>query len=264
MIIDVHTHVHPDRDGMGSRYDATLEFMLENLASCEVDKAVLLGEAVDVPYIKSVENAFVAECCAKHPDKFIGFAAIHPLEPEAPKRLEEDVHRYNLQGLKLHPRFQGVSAADPRIVPLVEKAAELDLPVAVDAYLWKPTPLAVQMPMNIDVLCKRVPQAKIIMTHSGGFRYLDALAVATANDRVYLDVSAALTYFFETPFEEQFMFVLKKLGPKRIMFGSDHPQLPLKPTYELSKRIFEKHGFTPEQMEWIFGKTFESILPGAA
>ncbi len=262
MIVDGHTHVHADRDGLGAPYDATLDFLIENLEASDVDKAVVLAEAVDVPYIKRIENRFVAECCEKHPDKLIGFAAVHPLEENAPERLEQDVRRYNLQGLKLHPRFQGVSAADSRLVPLVEKAAELDLPIAIDAFLWKPTPLQLQLPINIDAVCKRVPEAKVIMTHAGGFHFLDALAVAVANDNVYLDVSASLTYFHDTPFEEQFIFVLKQVGAQRVVFGSDHPQEPLKPCYERSKAILQQHGFCEDELAWIFGKTLLSILPG--
>ncbi|MBN2307353.1 MAG: amidohydrolase family protein, partial [Candidatus Hydrogenedentes bacterium] len=195
MIVDAHTHIHPDQDGMGARYDATLDFLLENLQNGPVDKAVVLAEAVDVPYIKRIENRFVGECCRRHPDRLIGFASVHPLEPDAVERLEADVSEYGLQGLKLHPRFQGVAADDARLVPLVEKAVELGIPVAIDAFLWKPTPLRLQLPLNIDALCKRVPEAKIIMCHAGGFHFLDALAVAVANDNVYLEVSSSLGFF---------------------------------------------------------------------
>lgn len=263
MIIDAHTHVNPDPDGCGEGYDGSVEFLVESLAASEVDKAVLLPVACDVPYIKPTPNAFIAECCANHPDLFIGFASVHPLDdPDPPKRLEEDVRRFNLKGLKLVPRFQGFSPDDQRIVPLVEKAAELDLPVAIDAMLWKPTPLRDQLPFTIDILCKRVPEARIILCHAGGFRFLDALAVTIANDNVYLDISVSLGYFHRTPFEDQFIFVLKQVGAQRVIYGSDHPQNPLGPCYEQAKRILKSHGFSGDELASIFGGTLLSILPG--
>lgn len=263
MIVDAHTHVSPEPGGMGHGYNASVAYLLENLDACSVDKAMIAAEDVDVPYIKPITNRFVGECCAQHPDRFIGFGAMHPLTPDAPKRFEDDVRRYGLQGLKLHPRFQGVGADDERIVPLVEKAVELDLPIAIDAFLWKPTPLTLQLPINIDTLCKRVPEARIIMCHAGGYHFLDALAVVGANDNVYLEFSTALTYFYETPFEDQFMFALRKAGRNRIIYGSDHPQDPIKSCYDRSRAIFEKHGYSEEDLSYVFGKTFLSTLPGA-
>jgi uncharacterized protein len=263
MIIDGHAHVHPDRDGQGPKYDARLDTLIRNLDECEVDRALIYAEAVDVPYIKRIENAYVGEVCERHPDRLIGFASVHPAEERAVETFVEAVNRWNLRGLKLHPRFQGVSAADPRVAALVEKAAELDLPVAIDALLWKPTPLTVQMPINIDTVCKAVPGARIMITHAGGLHFMDAFAVAIANPNTYLEISTSLTYFHDTPFEDQFLFVLKKLGPRRVIFGSDHPQEPLKPCFELSRSILRKHGFSEGDLGWIFGKTLLSILPGA-
>jgi uncharacterized protein len=246
---------------MGPNHDATLDGLIENLAASAVDRAVIMAEAVDVPYIKRITNDFVGECRAKHPDTLIGFASVHPLEPDAPQRLEEDVPRYGLQGLKLHPRFQGVAADDDRVVPIVEKAAELGLPVAIDALLWKPTPLTLQLPMHIDALAKRVPEARIIMSHAGGFRFLDALAVVVANDNVYLEISVALEYFADTPFEDQFMFVLKQAGAGRIIYGSDYPQKPMLATLEHGRALLTKHGFSEEDQAKIFGGTLLSLLP---
>jgi len=262
MVVDAHTHTHPDRDGMGEGCDASLEHLLESMESCGVDKAVLLAEAVDVPYIKRIDNRFVGECCRKHPDRLIGFASVHPQEDGAVARFEEDVRRYGLQGLKLHPRFQGVSADDPRLAPLVEKAAELGVPVAVDAFLWKPTPLRLQLPINIDALCKRVPEAKIILCHAGGFHFMDALAVVVANDNAYLEISATLPYFQGTPFEDQFMFALKQAGPHRVIYGSDHPQKSMGACLEQARTVLERHGFTEDDVAWILGKTMLSVLPG--
>ena len=101
------------------------------------------------------------------------------------------------------------------------------------------------------------------MCHAGGYHFLDALAVVGANDHVYLEFSTALSYFHGTPFEDQFMFALRKAGRNRIIFGSDHPQDPLKTCYDRSRAIFKQHGYSDEDLSYIFGKTFLSTLPGA-
>ncbi len=263
MIIDGHTHAHGDPDGLGDRYDARIEGLVDAMDAAGVDRALIMAEAVDVPYIKPISNAYVAECCERFPDRLVGFASVHPAHPHAEEELHEALTNMGLRGLKLHPRFQGVAADDPRSVALIRSAAELGAPVAIDALLWKPTPLALQLPIRIDALCKAVPEAKIIMNHAGGFHFLDALAVAIANDNVYLELSVALEYFHDTPFEEQFLFVLSKVGPRRLMFGSDHPQKDMKAALELTKRSLQRIGFSETELSWVMGKTLKAVLsPG--
>lgn len=263
MIVDAHVYVHPERDGFGSRFDASLEFLMEEMNACEVERAAIFPIASENPYIKWTSNQYVGECCAMHPEKLIGFASIHPLlEPDAPAALARDARAYNLQGLKLHPRFQGFSADDQRIVPLVEQAAELNIPVAIDCLLWKPTPLHNQHPFNIDVLAKRVPKAKIVLCHAGGWLFMEALAVAKANDNVWLDLSLSLLYFEGTPFEEQFLFALRQAGPQRLIYGSDHPQNTLRDTYERSRRLLERY-FSTDELKGVYGLNFLSLLPGS-
>ncbi len=263
MIIDAHTFISPHKDGFGPGRDATLEALLREMDRCAVERAVILPIAATVPYIKRTSNDFVQECCTRYPDRLTGFASIHPTEsPDPVALLRETLGRFNFQGLKIHPRFMGCAASDDAVIALVKEAARHDIPVAVDGLLWKPTPLDQQTPFHVDRLCKAVPQARIILCHTGGFRFLDALAVAKANDNVYFDLSLILEYFAGTPFEDQFLFVLKEIGANRLIFGSDHPQSPMAKSYAACREVLTRHGFSQEEQQWIFGKTFESLLPG--
>lgn len=263
MVIDGHTHVHADRDGLGKQYDARLEHLLHAMDEAHVAKALIMAEAVNVPYIKRIDNRFVADCCARHPDRLIGFASVHPLEKNAPSELAHAIQDLGLIGLKLHPRFQGVSADDPRCVELVRMAADFGVPIAVDALLWKPTPLRLQLPINIDGLCKQVPEARIIMNHAGGFHFLDTLAVAVANEHVYVELSVALPYFCGTPFEDQFLYVLHQIGSRRLIFGSDHPQKNMAQALETTRALLTKAGFNEDDLAWVLGRTLRSLLPVA-
>ena len=261
MIIDAHVHVHPDAKGFGDKYDATVEFLIENLEDSPVEKACVLPIAAEDPFLRNVTNDFVAEICEKYPDQLIGFASVDPKKGEAAaKELEDLVTKYDLKGLKLHPRFQGFSPDDPVIFPVVRKAGELGIPVAIDSYIWKPTPLKWQMPLLIDDLAKAAPETKIIVCHSGGYRFMDALFLAKANDNVYLDTSATLRWLMGTPFEDQFAFMLKSAGAERIIFSSDHPEHPTKDCYEHTKLALDKFGFNEEEQGMIFGANIIRLL----
>ena len=262
MIIDAHVHVHPEPDGYGASCDATLDNLMRNLDACDVEKAILFPIAADTPYVKRTSNEFIHDCCRKHPDRLLGYASINPLESADPARdLEKAVREFDLHGLKLHPRFMGFCISDEFVLPLVHKAGELGIPVAVDCYLWRPTPLHTQLPMHFDTVCKAAPETNIIMCHTGGFRFLDALAVAKANDNVYFDTSLSLQYFRGTPFEDQFLFVLKSIGAERLIYGSDHPQRPIAQCRSESRDILLSHGFTDDMLNRVFGGTIRSLVP---
>lgn len=260
MIIDALTHVHPDPRAYGPEHDLSLDNLIANVDASPVDRAVVTAIASDTRY--GTDTEFVAECCRTYPEKLIGFCSVDPLRDSgALEKLERYAGDMHMRGLKLHPRHQRFSPADPGIVPVVVRAAELGLPVAICGSQWKHAPLEHQLPMNIDALCKRVPQAKIIICHSGGFKFMDAFVVAVANENVYLETSISLNYFAGTPFEEQFMFTLKKIGAHRVVYGSDHPEFPLKACYAKSVEIFDRHGFSESDRAKIFGENILSLLP---
>ena len=259
MIIDALTHIHPDPDSFGNKCDLRTDFLIEELAKSPVDKAIVTAIAGENHYCTSTR--YVIEQCAKHPDHLIGFASVNPLtNPIAVSDFESYVLDEGIRGLKIHPRHQHLAADDERLIPVVEKAAALGVPVTICGSQWKHAPLRDQLPMTIDVLAKRVPEAKIIIAHGGGFHFMDAFVVAVANDNVFLETSISLKYFAGTPFEDQYMFTLKQLGANRIIFGSDHPEDPLNTCYTRSVALFEKHGFSSDDQAKILGGNIQKLI----
>lgn len=259
MIIDALTHIHPDPKSFGSEYDLSTEHLIRNLDKSPVDRAVVTAIEGDNNY--STPTTYVIDACEKYPDHLIGFASVNPItNSNAVAEFEKYVTEYGMRGLKLHPRHQGLAADDERIVPVVEKAAELGVPVTICGSLWKHAPLRDQQPINIDVIAKRVPEANIIIAHSGGFKFMDAFIVAVANDNVYLETSIALKYFEDSPFENQYLFTLKQLGAHRVLFGSDHPEDPTAICYERTVAMLNRHGFGGDAEAKILGENMQSLL----
>lgn len=260
MIVDALTHLNPDPKAYGPAYDLSVEFLVKQLEGSPVDKAIVTAIEADSPYATTTE--YVAECRDRFPDRIIGFCSVDPLhDPEAVKKLEHYVRDLAMKGLKLHPRHQGLRVDNPKVTEVVEKATELNIPVTICGSQWKHAPLEDQLPIHIDTLCKRVPEAHIIIAHAGGFRFMDAFMVAVANDNVSLETSIALRYFEGTPFEDQLIFAFKQLGPKRLIYGSDHPEDPIGESYRRSRAMLERHGFSAEDCALIFGQNILSLLP---
>ena len=256
MIIDGHTHVHPQPDGFGPKYDASVASLIQAIRQSPVDKAVVL------PIAPEISNEFVATACREHPDELIGFASVDPLlGKRAVEQLEEEVVRFELKGLKLHPRRQGFGYRHlPHIIPLIEQAANLNIPVLIDAFPYGQDFLRDKVLALINDLAMAVPEAAIIMAHMGGYRVFDALMIAKANRNVYLDISYTLLYYRHSSIERDIGFVIKKIGAERVVYGSDHPEMPLRQSFEESIRILEQFDLTANEMDCILGNNIASLV----
>ena len=254
MIIDAHVHIHPDPKGFGENYDASLGTLIDLLTRSPINKVVLL------PIYPMVTNAFIAEACQKYPDKLIGFASVDPSGGmESIEQLEQDVFQYNLKGLKLHPRLQNFSLSDSGIIPLLQKAADLDLPTVIDVF---PNGIGLEksFPLLIDRVATDVPRAKIIMAHFGGYKLWDALFVAKAHSNIFVDFSYTLLYFRGSSLEKDLGFAIKKLGSNRCIYGSDHPEMEINKTFESSLEILNQYQLSSQDMENILGETISSLI----
>lgn len=82
-------------------------------------------------------NDELASVIERHPDRYLGFAALAPHDPRAAAaELERAVKQLGFKGWKTHSNYGGTYLDDERYLPILEKAAELDVPI----YLHPTTP----------------------------------------------------------------------------------------------------------------------------
>ena len=255
MIIDAHTHIHPDPKGFGEKYDASVENLINSIDNSEVDKAIVL------PIYPQVPNKFIADACKKYPDKLIGFASVNPLEgAKAAEILEKDVKRYNLKGLKLHPRLQDFNLSDPRLIPVFQRCAELKIPVLIDAFPGINLSSNESTPLLIGRIASAVPDVNIIIAHAGGYKILDTLFVAKSCKNIYIDISYTPHYFQGSSIEDDLKFVIQKVGADRCIYGSDHPELGLDTTFDFFLECLKKYELPNDDVRYILGDTINSLI----
>lgn len=114
------------------RRECSAESLLGHMDENSVDKAMVM--AVE----GWITNEQLGKVVAQHPDRLVGFAYIsNPLdECRAPALLEHAVTAWGLKGLKMHPGLQGFSPSDARLIPLIQKASELGIPVLFHMHPW--------------------------------------------------------------------------------------------------------------------------------
>lgn len=251
--IDAHVHITEDGNWFDSNIDASLERLLIELENSSISKAIIL------PINGTVSNEYVAEVCNKYPKKLMGFATVDPLQGEhSVIELEKAVNDLGLRGLKLHPRLQNFPPNDSRIIPIIEKAGELDIPIVFDTFPQGPGLIENVLPLNYDRLAKEAPNTKIILAHSGGSRVLDALMVAKANENIYLDISYSMHYYQGSSVIKDFIFAIKKLGADRVIYGSDYPELGIRDSFEVVEEMLID--LSDKEKEWVFGNTISTML----
>jgi predicted TIM-barrel fold metal-dependent hydrolase len=255
MIIDGHTHIHPDPKGFGESFDASLKHLIKSIQNSPVDKAIIL------PIYPQIPNEFIAAACKTYPDLLIGFASVNPLQGiKAAKKLERDIEKYKLKGLKLHPRMQNFDLTDPKIIPVFKKSAELNIPVLIDAFPGTTEIKGDSVPFQIAEIASVVPDVNIIIAHAGGYKVLDSLFVAKNHKNIYLDLSYSMSYFKSSSVEKDLGFVIKKIGANRCIYGSDHPEMELDTTFEQSVGVLKKYHLNDNEMMSILGETLKLLI----
>lgn len=259
-IIDTHAHIYPDAIALkaaasiGKFYDipmdldGTVDTLLRHGDQAGIDRFLVQSVAVTWERAHSI-NDFIARSVNEHPDRFVGFGAMHPDHPEMEKELDR-ILSLGLKGVKLHPDFQHFCLDDLNAVKLFEAMAERNLALLVHTG-DKRYPYS--QPERMARALDRVPRLRAICAHLGGWSvWSDAWKILAGRGNVWVDTSSSL--YALSP--EEAVKVIHRYGASRVFFGTDYPMW--KPEEELVR--FRALPLTPEEREMILHKNFEHFL----
>jgi hypothetical protein len=241
-------HVHPSTqqwlgDSLGPMREPTLRHFRADVPVRTIDQmadefradgvlAVLLAwDAETATGLPPTTNEYVAECVARHPDAFLGFASVDPWKGKAALRdLRRAVTELGLRGLKLHPPCQRFAPNDPRFGELWALCSELGIPVIFHTGttgLGAGMPggagikLGYARPWLLDDVAADFPDLQIVAAHPSWPWQDEMLAVAQHKPNVWLDLSGW------SPRRWSAELARNVLGPlsDRALYGSDYPFL---------------------------------------
>lgn len=258
MIIDSHAHIFPDKiaaraaDGISSfynmrvRFDGSVGSLLEINRKAGVDRAIVQSVATVQEQVHNI-NDFVSEQVKLHPQELIGFGALHPDFPGIEAETERIIS-LGLKGIKLHPDFQHFNVDDPKAFPIYE-AAEGRLPILFHV---GDSRYDFSSPKRLYNVMKRFPKLTIIGAHLAGWTKWDEAAELFSGGVIYADLSSIL--YAMTP--EHAAELIRKIGTKRVMFGTDYPMWSA--VEELER--FRKLPITAEEQENILYRNALRLL----
>ncbi|MBW1600721.1 amidohydrolase [Streptomyces sp. JJ66] len=199
--------------------------LLAHMDEAGVDRAFLL--AFDVQRIEGfkVPNEFVADICARHPDRFTGFASVDAGTPGAADELRRSITELGLAGLKTAPCYLRMSPADPRWNDVYEVAQELGVPVLVHTG-YTPAKKADPRffsPRLLDRVAADFPELRLILAHLGTPWTDTALDLMSRHPHVYADLSI-FSWYRPAATVAAALARARSLGVlDRLLWGTDHP-----------------------------------------
>lgn len=260
--IDGHVHLLPEENLCWKRQEdpdcwgmAEESRFLQIMEEYNVERAVLVPINDPGTYYSDPDetNAWLGRMMNKHPGRMLPFADVvnaggyfHEMSPYW---LERAVTEFGLKGLKLHPSNLGMDADSLDMVPVLRKAAELDVPVMIHSYPYGRQKYDACEPSRIHNLAKIFPDVSFIISHMGGYRWMDALG-----GREYVDISTFLPELVNLYGIRQANRILRNFGPDRLIFATDWPQVYLcRPdtVYQTYCDILDQMDFTEEECERI-------------
>lgn len=261
-VTDAHVHLFPDpvfaalwrwfeAYGWPVRYRLHTPELLSFLFSRGVERVVALHYA-HKPSMARMLNEYMAELVAREP-RVIGLGTVLPGEPNAAEIIA-GLRRSGLRGVKLHCHVQSF-APDSAAAFEVFAACELaQLPVVLHAGRAPRSPAyaidsyslcAVE---RVERVLNAFPHLKLCVPHFGADEASAYLALVERYDRLYLDSTMMLSGFFGGDYVE----LLKRSRPDRVMYGSDFPNLPY--AWDRELRAVAASDLSDERIELLTDK----------
>lgn len=197
-------------------------------------------------------NDHIAGVVETHPERFVGLGTLPLQSPDlAVEELDRCVRDLGMPGVEIGTHVGAWNLDEPALFPVFERAAELGAVVFVHPWdmagkdqmrkYW--LPWLVGMPAESSrAICslifggvfERLPRLKVLVAHGGGafsftlgriekgFRVRPDLCAVDndRNPREYLDRFHVDSLVHDA---ESFRFLLRLMGPERIVLGSDYP-----------------------------------------
>ncbi|MBR4026262.1 MAG: amidohydrolase family protein [Lachnospiraceae bacterium] len=263
MIVDFHTHIFPDaiasktihlleqKSGIKASTNGTLHGLISSMEQSGVDLSVLLPVVTKPSQFESI-NAFAKSVNDNYGGKLLSFGGIHP-DCEDYKTKLNDIKALGLQGIKLHPDYQGVMIDDVRYMNIIEYANELGLIIVTHAGIDIGIPEPVHCPPDkMRKVLDTIKPQKMVVAHYGGWKQWEMVYEYLAGEQVYFDTA----FTFDFIEQDIFLKILNKHDKDKILFATDSPWSDAKKGIKYIKEL----PIREQEKEDILGNNAKKLL----
>ena len=275
MFIDCHMHAFADNIAdkaveqlkeyyhVPAPYTGRVSEVMSVAAEVKLDGLVLLVAATRPTQVKpannwvlSMRDAYLQERKALSPTnpapRIAHFGTYHPDDPNWLAEVRR-LRAAGIRGIKIHPEFQGIDLADPKLNDFFEEVKN-DFVLLIHVGDPVVSPDNFSTPKKIARILDDFPGIKIIAAHLGGYRFWEEAYGCLAGRDVYLDTSSSLCYM-DLDLARK---IISKHGTDKILFGSD---FPLHSPADEAAIIHRIPWLTASDKEKILGLNCAELLP---
>jgi len=212
-------------------WDPKGEALINDMESNGIDKTVLLPMDYWILFGEpkgsiEVQLKAYADLQNRHPDKIIAFTTVDPRRPDAVDIVERSIKEWGLKGLNLYPQT-GYFMNEPNTYRVLEKVSEFNLPVTCHTGQLGAAPLRAKYgdPIYLDDVVQDFPDLKVTAGHMAFGWHEQLFYLAGLRYNLLTDVSAwqDVAKANYVKFCQVLRHALDRLGPQRILFGTDNP-----------------------------------------
>ena len=259
MLIDIHTHIYPERIAQkatesvrdfyeleGSvQMNGTVDMLLQRGAEAGITHYVVLPVSNAPNRVRHI-NEFLLEQAQTH-DNFIRFGTLHA----DMEKLNDEVQwilDHGLKGIKMHPDSQRFDIDDPRLMPVYEQLQGV-IPVMLHMGDQR---YDFSHPARLRKVLENFPRLEVIAAHFGGYSMYETAYELLADKDCIFDISSSMM-FMEPGVPEKY---INRYGAERLAYGTDYPLWD--PVQEVQRFLQLK--LHPDQLEQIAWKTAYRFL----
>ena len=203
-------------------------------------------------------NQWTCELAATH-FELVPFISVDPLmkKKEIVAEIEEKVIRQGAKGLKIHPAEGCYFPNDARMWPAYEVASRLGIPVITHGGRFS-SDKDYTRPYHFKKILEKFPKLTLVIAHLGLGYWDESIELAKTFGNVFFDTAAAVHGTDDDiPLsDDEAVKLIRSIGTKRVMFGSDYPWYH--PGKDLER--FLKLDFSEKEMRALLCENAERIL----
>jgi len=242
--IDFEAYLNEEADG--KPFDVPALLQMEDEAGVEVVVVMPANHQAGTRQVYLHPDNYRVARAVKGNPRCIGCATINPTFGQAAvDELEKLVRDEGFKGVKLMAMLHKYDVDDLIVDPVMRKARELGIVASIHSGPGN------CHPNRIGRLAARFPDVPVVMDHMGyPDATEDAIRVAEECPNVVLGTTV-LRFFREDPsqaYPEAVAQAVKRLGPERVVFGSNAPEYPHSPLWTRQAVERLKLGAAAEQM----------------
>lgn len=241
--IDADTHI----SNLRTENRQTAEQLLERLDTAGFNRALVwLQPVCDV----AAQCRYVYESVRRYDNRLLGFGWVDPKADGVPRSVElvrRYVEEYGFYGVKLNGAQNDYDLLTPEYQTVVEAIAREGVVLAFHCGEDENT-----RPRKVAQLAARYPETRVLLVHMGQSLTGEAIDAAAQCPNITL-VGSGMPDF------RPVLTALRRLGARRVCFGSDAPFrniLQVRQTYD---RLLDGQ-VTPEEKDMVMGGSLAALL----